>query len=70
MSAKLLQRTLRGGDRLVSPFLILGDPTPARSVDLCVALVRSGAGMLELGIHICKTRKRAAPFRHERARNE
>ena len=48
MSAKLLQRTLRGGDRLVSPFLILGDPTPARSVDLCVALVRSGAGMLEL----------------------
>lgn len=50
MSAKLLQRTLRGGDRLVSPFLILGDPTPARSVDLCVALVRSGAGMLELGI--------------------
>lgn len=50
MSAAALRRRLSSGRRFVSPFLVLGDPTPGVCVRLGRALVDAGAGMLELGI--------------------
>lgn len=50
MSFELLRKTLAGAPRHVSPFLVLGDPTPELSVELAVAAVEAGATMLELGI--------------------
>lgn len=43
-----LKRLLREGPN-VSPFLVLGDPTPAISVELARAAVAGGAGMIEVG---------------------
>ena len=50
MSVLELRRRLASGDRHVSPFLMLGDPSPGACVQLCRALVDAGATMLELGI--------------------
>ena len=50
MSLALLRRTLEGAPRHVSPFLVLGDPTPEISVELAAAAVRAGASLLELGL--------------------
>ncbi|MEC8252299.1 MAG: tryptophan synthase subunit alpha [Planctomycetota bacterium] len=50
MSAAELRRRLATGERHVSPFLMLGDPSPGACVQLCRALVDAGARMLELGI--------------------
>lgn len=49
MSFSLLRRALAERTRHVSPFLVLGDPTPDLSVALAAAAVRAGATMLELG---------------------
>ncbi len=43
-----LKRLLREGPS-VSPFLVIGDPTPELSVELAKAAVTAGSGMLELG---------------------
>ncbi len=43
-----LKRALREAPQ-VSPFLVLGDPTPELSVALAKAAVACGAGMLEIG---------------------
>lgn len=48
MSLSALGAAFRRGPA-VSPFLVLGDPTPALSVELARAAVESGAGMLEVG---------------------
>ncbi len=48
MSLRRLRRTLAAGPS-VSPFLMLGDPTPDLSVELARIAVGEGAGMLELG---------------------
>ncbi len=48
MSRKLLRRKLAAGP-WVSPFLMLGDPSPDLSVELARTAVGAGAGMLELG---------------------
>ncbi len=37
------------GSGALSPFLVLGDPTPALTPELARAAVRGGAGMLEIG---------------------
>ena len=51
MSLATLRELLgRPGVRHTSPFVMLGDPTPDRCVELCRALVGAGAPMLELGI--------------------
>lgn len=50
MSVSLLRTALARGRRHLSPFLMLGDPTPALSVELCRRLVDAGASMLELGL--------------------
>lgn len=51
MSLALLRSRLRDRSRpCTSPFLMLGDPSPATSVRLCRDLVEHGADMLELGI--------------------
>jgi tryptophan synthase alpha chain len=50
VSAAGLRQRLATGERHVSPFLMLGDPSPEICVQLCRALVDAGAGMLELGI--------------------
>ena len=50
MSLALLQRALAAGRRHLSPFLMLGDPTPALSLALARTAVAAGAGMLELGL--------------------
>jgi len=42
-------RTALGSGPAVSPFLVLGDPTPGLSVELARAAVSAGAGMLEIG---------------------
>ncbi len=49
MSFRRLKAELRKGSVHVSPFLVLGDPTPDLSVALASAAVREGASMLELG---------------------
>lgn len=49
MSFALLQTALGRPRFHVSPFLVLGDPTPELSLALAVAAVREGASMLELG---------------------
>lgn len=48
MSARELRAALRRGPS-VSPFLVLGHPTPELSVALAGAAVEAGAGMLEIG---------------------
>ena len=50
MTFSLLRNRLATGVKAFSPFFMLGDPTPALSVEICVAAVRSGAQMLELGL--------------------
>jgi tryptophan synthase alpha chain len=47
-AGRRLNSLLREGPSL-SPFLVLGDPTPAISVELAKAAVAAGAGMLEIG---------------------
>ncbi len=49
MSLAKLRAKLTPGQRHVSPFLVLGDPTPKLCVELAVAAVGAGASMLELG---------------------
>lgn len=48
MSRSLLRKLLSGGPS-VSPFLVLGDPTPELSFELAKTAVDSGAGALEIG---------------------
>ncbi|GMR22333.1 MAG: tryptophan synthase subunit alpha [Acidobacteriota bacterium] len=48
MSRSVLKRLL-GDAPQVSPFLVLGDPTPELSVELAKTSVACGAGMIELG---------------------
>lgn len=50
MSLASLKSCLAGSPRHVSPFLMLGDPTPDACVSLCRSLVAAGATMLELGM--------------------
>lgn len=50
MSLALLRKTLESKEAHVSPFLVLGDPTPEISVELARAAVAAGASMLELGM--------------------
>jgi tryptophan synthase alpha chain len=49
MSFHLLQDAFKRRSFHVSPFLVLGDPTPELSVELAKAAVSEGAGMLEIG---------------------
>jgi tryptophan synthase alpha chain len=49
MSHNLLKTALSQTSFYVSPFLVLGDPTPELSVELAKTAVREGAGMLEIG---------------------
>jgi tryptophan synthase alpha chain len=49
MSFAGLKSDLRKRSRHVSPFLVLGDPTPELSLALATAAVREGASMLEIG---------------------
>jgi tryptophan synthase alpha chain len=49
VSRRELERALAQRRHHVSPFLMLGDPTPALSVALATAAVAAGASMLELG---------------------
>jgi tryptophan synthase alpha chain len=49
MSIDLLEETLEGERFHVSPFLVLGDPTPNASVELARSAVARGASMLEIG---------------------
>lgn len=48
MTRARLLRALRASPHM-SPFLVLGDPTPALSVELARSAVAAGAGMLEIG---------------------
>jgi tryptophan synthase alpha chain len=48
VSRRLLSRLLKSGPA-VSPFLVLGDPTPELSLDLAKAAIDAGAGALEIG---------------------
>jgi tryptophan synthase alpha chain len=48
VSRQLLSRLLKSRPA-VSPFLVLGDPTPALSLELAKAAVDAGAGALEIG---------------------
>ena len=48
MSRVRLKRLLKNA-HLVSPFLVLGDPSPALSLELAKAAVDAGAGALEIG---------------------
>ncbi len=48
MSRRRLSSVLNGSP-VVSPFLVLGDPTPALSLELAKAAVDAGAGALEIG---------------------
>jgi tryptophan synthase alpha chain len=48
MSRKELLARLEEAPRL-SPFLVLGDPTPELSIELARAAVAAGAGMIEIG---------------------
>ncbi len=50
MSLARLQKCLRQDQRHVSPFLMLGDPTPEISFQLAATCIEAGASMLELGI--------------------
>ena len=50
MSLAALRAALVGEARLVTPFFVLGDPTPELSVELAVRAVEAGAGGLELGL--------------------
>jgi tryptophan synthase alpha chain len=48
LSLGLFSQALKGGPT-VSPFLVLGDPTPSLSLELATAAVDAGAGALEIG---------------------
>ena len=48
MTRRRLDKLLGEGPQ-VSPFLVLGDPTPDLSVELAKASVEAGAGMIEIG---------------------
>ena len=48
MSRARLKRVLKAGP-VVSPFLVLGDPTPSLSLELAKAAIDAGAGALEIG---------------------
>ncbi|MFT4514745.1 MAG: tryptophan synthase alpha chain [Planctomycetota bacterium] len=50
MSLAMLRDVLATSPHHVSPFLMLGDPTPDLCVALCRELVQAGATMLELGL--------------------
>lgn len=50
MSRAILTAALGAQRRHVSPFLVLGDPTPELSVALALAALDEGATMLELGM--------------------
>src|SRR5262249_54457102 len=50
VSLPLLQRALARERRHVSPFLMLGDPTPELSLALAQTAVAAGASLLELGL--------------------
>ncbi|MFT4843726.1 MAG: tryptophan synthase alpha chain [Candidatus Azotimanducaceae bacterium] len=50
MSLAMLRDVLATSPHHVSPFLMLGDPTPDICVALCLELVAAGATMLELGL--------------------
>jgi len=50
VSLQMLRDVLVQGPGHVSPFLMLGDPTPDVCVQLCRELVAAGASMLELGL--------------------
>jgi tryptophan synthase alpha chain len=49
VSLRLLREKLKDGAHHLSPFLVLGDPTPGLSIDLAKTAVEAGAGMLEIG---------------------
>lgn len=49
MSKARLKRRLKAGPQ-VSPFLVLGDPTPEISFELARAAGAAGAGMIEIGL--------------------
>jgi tryptophan synthase alpha chain len=49
MSFRRLKSELRKDSFHVSPFLMLGDPTPDLSLELAKTAVREGASMLEIG---------------------
>lgn len=49
MSKARLKRLLKRGPQ-VSPFLVLGDPTPELSFEIARAAGAAGAGMLEIGL--------------------
>ncbi len=48
MSRARLNRRLKAGP-VVSPFLVLGDPTPSLSLELATTAIDAGAGALEFG---------------------
>ena len=50
MSRTILEDAFASSRHHVSPFLMLGDPTPELSVELAIHAARGGASMLELGI--------------------
>jgi len=50
MSRALLHRALASRRRHVSPFLVLGDPSPGLSYELALDAARAGATMVELGL--------------------
>ncbi|MEM7203639.1 MAG: tryptophan synthase subunit alpha [Planctomycetota bacterium] len=50
MTLATLDAAFAAQPRHVSPFLVLGDPTPELSIELAVAAVAHGATMLELGM--------------------
>lgn len=50
MSLALLHEAFRSEPRHTSPFLVLGDPTPEISIELCELAAKQGATQLELGI--------------------
>lgn len=50
MSLAMLREILATSSHHVSPFMMLGDPTPVICVALCRELVAAGATMLELGL--------------------
>lgn len=50
MNRDVLTAALARSRRHLSPFLVLGDPTPELSVELALAAIAAGATVLELGL--------------------